>query len=259
MTISDYIPQKINEGCSLVYLIDEDLCLANSYEIINYNIASLSAALVNVEKYTSFWNNAYTNFTANSATWLTATSRLQIYNKLWSSAYSTVNALSANWKTEFTVYYPFISQINDWYSSEATNKLNVTNWLQNNFPIKNYTNLQKVNVQINLKHAQPFSFTFSRSLNETCAPAGGQTAVCTTCSRPHRGCYHHGGAAGWGGCDNAYSHCGIQNKQLEAKFSCVGRGGKELSIGYTLNSTDNSIARIITLKFQKIQNTWRLI
>jgi hypothetical protein len=259
MNISDYIPPKTSEDCSLVYLIDENLCLSQSYEIINHNTASLSAALADVEGFSTFWNNIYTNFTANSAAWLMATSHLQTYNQLWSSAYSVVNSLSSTWNTEFTVYYPFITLITDWYSSLQTNKNNVGSWLENNFPSNEYSDQQIINVQINLKHVQPFTFSFTRSYKETCAPSGGQTLECSSCARPHRGCNHHGGRAGHGPCDNAYSYCGIAVKQLEAKFACIGRGGKELKIDYKLNSTDNSVARIVTLKFQKKQNKWGLI
>lgn len=259
MNVTDYIPQKVNEDCSLVYLIDEDLCLSQSYEIINHNISSLSASLADVEGYTPFWNNIYTNFTANSAAWLMATSHLQVYNLLWSSAYSVVKALSSTWNTEFTVYYPLVVLITDWYSSLQANKDRVAVWLETNFPSKEYANLQKINVQINLKHLQPFSFTFARSYNETCAPSGGQTLECATCNRPSRGCNHHGGRAGHGPCTNAYDDCAVANKQLEAKFACVGYGGKELKINYKLESNDNSIARIVTLKFQKNQNKWGLI
>jgi hypothetical protein len=40
---------KTDETCGNVYLIDENLCLSNSYQIINKNFATLSASLVNLD------------------------------------------------------------------------------------------------------------------------------------------------------------------------------------------------------------------
>lgn len=262
MALPPYTPEKLNEGCSLVYLIDENLCLSKSLDVINYNVASLSSSLVSIENQSQFWNNIYTNFSANSAAWLIIASNLSAYSNMWTDAYSTVKNLSADWNREYTLYYPSMVLLSEWYASESVYKSQVKEWLDINFPSKTEDPQQFINVQVNLYHSQPFSFTFSESLMENCAPSGGISLKCEECARPYRGCNHHGvlgdGSRGHGPCDNAYKWCKASVKSLETEFKCEGTGGKMLRVSYELSSYDTSIARIITLKFLRKNGTWRL-
>jgi len=256
------IPTKFKEGCSLIYLIDENQCVAHSRDTINNNISSLSSNLLNLENYAQYWNTAYSTFLSNSASWLIASSHIQQYNKLWSGTYTTVNALSASWYTPFTLYYPQIVLIDTWYSNPAayTGKL-IPDWLTTNFPPLKYAPSQIVYIQVNLYQQQPFSFSFSRSLWEGCAPQGGASFVCNQeCGdRPNRGCNHHDEHAGWGACDNAFDHCGVSVRALNSSFSCGSSGGRQLQINKNLTSVDTSVARILKFTYKNINNTWSLI
>ena len=56
------IPAKITPACSNIFLLDENLCVGNSLNIINSNVTTLTSALLSLENYQSNWNNTYTNF-----------------------------------------------------------------------------------------------------------------------------------------------------------------------------------------------------
>lgn len=250
----------MSQDCSLIYLLDENLCLKDSLDVINYNVTSLSGSLFELETYANKWNQAYTTFTANSATWLIISSHLQSYNKLWNSAHTTVQTLSSNWGKEFTLFYPTVIELDDWYAQTPyyTNTV-LGNWLSTNFPARNHLPNQIVLIQTSLSHQQPFSFNFSKSYIETCGPQGGVTVTCQPCGLPNRGCNHHGGRAGFGPCTNAYTHCGQDVQAFLANFSCGSTGGRTLTLSKDMNSTDTSIVRIVTTKYQNINNTWRVL
>ena len=169
------LPTKTDSDCSIIHLIDENFCIKNSLDIINFNCSSLSGKLVELENNCAIWNQIYSNFLANSSMWLIGSTNLQQYNKEWSSAYSTVATLSANWLQEFSIYYPQTLLLDSWYGISGQTKISTSystevlpNWLKTNFPNQNYANNQIINLFINLHHYQPFSFTFSRIYKETC-------------------------------------------------------------------------------------------
>jgi hypothetical protein len=255
------IPTKLDEQCSLINLIDENQCVGNSLVIVNNNLINLSSALQNLDDYSFFWNSAYTSFQANSGTWLIAASHIQQYNELWNSAYSTVQTLSSNWSNPFIVFYPEIILIDDWYTNQTQYlNNNLLNWITTNFPPQTFSINQLIYIQVNLYQTYPFNFTFNRELQENCAPNGGLSVSCNECGRPSRGCNHHGGLAGWGDCDNAFNHCGLDIGVGGSSFSCQGTGGKTLKIQKTINSTDTSIARILKFTYQNSNNnSWSFI
>ena len=127
---------KTDETCGNVYLIDENLCLSNSYQIINKNFATLSASLVNLDLYGNSFNALYTNFASNSAKWTTSINNWQTLSASWISAETTVRTLSSNWQTPVNLIYNKIIDLQNYYDSESTYKTIVKQWLTTNF--KNY-------------------------------------------------------------------------------------------------------------------------
>lgn len=279
------IPEKLDASCSLVYLIDENFCAKDSLDIINYNVQSLCANLAELEARAQKWNDVYTNFIANSAAWLASSSDIQYYNAKWMQAYSTVTSLSATWNQEFSIYYPEILPITDWYGSDTNTpqqnsykQTNFPKWLNKTFPSTNYTNKQVINLFVNLNQSKSFDYTFSKVYYEPCIPSGFAEVVCTNPStKPSRGCNHHGGRNGNKPCDNAYNYCTMETPRLGYKITCNGYAtndkqeilnpnirdianyrGKNLKVGKYISSSDSSVARIISIKYinNTTSNTW---
>ena len=170
-------------------------------------------------------------------------------------------------KVSFSLHFTKILPITDWYNSLSAQYVNtiIPDWLIQNFSASNYALNQIISVYVNLYQQEPFSYEFSKSLDETCHPvSGGASISCPDCrdvgaKLPMYGCNHHDVHAGFGPCDNGYTHCNFNTPQLTVTASCPGSGGKKLTLYYKWESTDTSVARVIRIRYQNINNQWSLI
>jgi len=255
--------KKTTPTCSNIYLIDENLCLANTLDTINYNIYSLSSAITDVSRYYSTWFNLYTIFTTYSSKWIKTATNIKSFSATWIDTATTVSTLSSNWNKSYTLYYPKMLDINYWNGLGTTNQNNILiTWLNNNFSSKIYNINQIIDIVVYLNQNQPFSFRFNRSFYESCIPTGGGLSIsCNGCGeRPYRGCNHHGGKAGYGPCTNAYDGCNItRTSNNPASVSCTGSGAKTLNIGLNRNATDKNTARTVNVRFKNINRSWTVI
>jgi len=250
---------KIDKTCSNVYLIDETLCLSNTLEVINYNTASLSSAILNLKAYEKTWANLYSLFTVYSAQWIKTATNIQTFSAKWINTASTVNALSATWTKEYTLYYPKMLDVGYWNSLGSTNQNNtIISWLNLNFPASKVNSNQVISVVVYLNQIYNFSFNFNRSYYETCIPNGGGLSIgCGGCPKPFQGCNHHGGKAGVGPCTNLFDACSVQSHaSAPAPVSCVGGGGRFLNIGLNRAASEKNVASVIRLKFAVNGNNW---
>jgi hypothetical protein len=254
------LPIKDDESCSNVFLIDERLCLSESFPIINVNIDQLKNNLSIIESYGRQWNNLFSLFTGSSARWIQSSLNVYKTSGVWVDMYNTVKTLSANWTKEFSLYYPTVLEINNWYNqSEGTQDSIIKPWLNSNFPATDYTSEQTISLYISLYQELPFQYRFNRSMYEPCTPQGGGiTLSCSVCPTPYRGCNHHGGKAGYGPCTNAYDAChATTSSSGMASYSCVPSSGiKTLNIAKYRTYTDTSIARIIRIRYRRYNNAW---
>ena len=249
---------KINQTCSNTYLIDERMCLGNSLDYINFNVASLAQNLDYLEFVGKKWNNIFSIFATNSSDWIDSTNNVLQFASNWTSAYNTVNSLSSTWSKEFTVYYPRMIEINTWYSYSTINKTDLlTPWLNFNFPLKNYSDNQLMSIYIQLYTVYNFQFTFNRSYQETCTPNGGGGSVscygCGAVGVGNQGC-------NWNGrCFNAYQYCSQTPTFATIPLTCSGSGKRTLKIGKTVNGQDQHVARIIRIAMRKTPTAWVLL
>jgi hypothetical protein len=281
--MSTYELQKNNIECSNIFFIDENFCAGNSLEIINNNFLALSGNLINLSRDLDTWNTINNLFWQTSAKMIETTLNIEnIYNTV-NLAFSTVETLSSNWNKQFSLYYPQIQPIDTWMGyNKATISSILIGWLDLNFPSDHYVDDQIVNIFVTLNQDVPFSFNFFRTYEEACSPFGGTISIsCEGCnsgnqgSYRNKGCNHHGGAAGYGACDNAYTHCGSPDTKTKdsASYTCVPQQGARLTggpggplvVGLTtaystlgtnapINNTDKTIARVLSYKFYKSYN-----
>jgi hypothetical protein len=202
--------EKITPTCSNVYLIDQRYCLKDSLDIINYNFLTLSESISSLYIQQNNWYDIYTLVSQYSARWLTTASNVKQFSAAWIDLSTTVSKLSSSWNKHIQLYYPQMIDLTVWYAKTSPQKISlIKNWLDVNFNPVYYTDDQVVNVLKYLNQEKTFSFQFNRSFYEPCTPNGGGASLsCNSCPRPHHGCNHHGGAAGYGACDNAFTHCG---------------------------------------------------
>jgi hypothetical protein len=112
---------KTDPLCVNVYLIDEKLCLKNSYPIINSNVDSLSTSLRTLNDYSNqFFSALYNNFSSNSARWITAINNWETLSARWLNAETVVSTVSTYWDKEINLIYPDTISLVDYYTSPTT-------------------------------------------------------------------------------------------------------------------------------------------
>jgi hypothetical protein len=286
---------KENTNCSNIYFIDENTCAGNSLQVINDNWNTIYNNLYDLTRFTAIWDNINTTFVHASAAMIETLLNIENIRDTVVSPLCTVQALSGNWNKQFSLYYPTMFDINDWVTLGSLNqdaaKLNP--WLTLNFPPENFPDHQIVNIFVSTNQDIPFKFSFIRFYEENCAPNGGTTTVtCDGCNSAdqdyyrYQGCNHHGGAAGYGACDNAYSHCGTAGEHTKDSnsYTCKADGGQRLtglndgplklglsddypaniSIQPPIKPTDKCFARIFNYQYVKLYNdidgaSWNLL
>jgi hypothetical protein len=231
---------KENENCSNIYFIDENICAGDTLNLINNNFAVLSANLIDLSRNFTTWISIFSTFASSSSTMIKTLLNIENIGNTISSANSCVQTFSGNWVKQFSLYFPTVYDVNDWDGIPDIQKdstiLNA--WLTSNFPPEYFPDYQIVNLFVNTNQSIPFEFGFTRTYEENCAPNGGTTTVsCNGCNSKDQGyykmagCNHHGGLAGYGACDNAYTHCGdptLKTTQTNT-YTCVAQSGQRLT------------------------------
>jgi hypothetical protein len=253
--------KKINPTCSNIYLIDQNLCLKNSLNLINFNFSRLYSSVAYLSSFKNNWYPIYTTFSENSAKWIVASSNFQTFSAKWLDMATTVSSLSSQWTKKWTIFYPEMISITT-PNLQQTIENKAISWMNIYFPTSNYNKNQLVDVFFHVSQEGSFTFNFNRSYRETCIPTGGGLVLsCSGCSRPHHGCNHTSGSGKnkrhW--CTNAYDGCGVTVSSASANATCTGTGGKLLQIGLNRAGSDRNVARIISAKLKNINNSWSVI
>jgi hypothetical protein len=166
---------KIQEQCSNVFLLDENLCLESSYNIINYNIISLSAALKSFENSIYYYNRLFTYFTEISSSILELNKNIEENYDLFTNFFSTISSLSARWSSPIGLFYNEMILMDDWIANKpgtgtdfARNKL--TSWLNTNFNVKSFYERQVVVLYVTLYQNVAFNLDkgFTKIKTENC-------------------------------------------------------------------------------------------
>ncbi len=245
---------KTDQICSNAFLVDEKLCLSDSFDILNYNFNSLSAAIDQLTIYADQMNHLYSIFTANSGSWNTGAVNTNENSRFYDSMYSNLTELSSTYNKEFAVFYPYMVEIEDWYDNEQDYQDDINDWLNLNFPTNDFAENQFVNVYVNLYQVDTFTFSFSGQYNERCIVKAPPVRVCCSggsCPKKNRGCnYTHNGQKR---CGNAYDVCGQSFVNSCGTGGCPSLNAKVLNL-YNISAefNDTFTARCLYLRFKKL-------
>lgn len=257
--------EKTDKACNNIYLIDERLCLSDSFNILNFNFNTLSSNIDILMDFSNQFNNLYTYFVQNSADWdstaITATTRSSAYN----SMYSCITSTSSMWIKEFSVIYPYILEINDYYSNTVSYKQNIKDWLLLNFSPQNYSLSQEIMVYVNLYQIDTFTFSFSGKYEEKCIPVTPPKQVCCSgneCNDLSQGCNitEGSGKNKRKYCINAYERCGKSVSTECSTGTCSTNGAKILQLLQVSNTyNDTYVSRCFKFKYKKeSEGDWTL-
>lgn len=258
--------EKTDKTCNNIYLIDERLCLSDSYNLINFNFDTLSANSLILMEYANQFNELYTYFTKNSSDWYVGAVNTNSKSHLYNGSYTCVNTMSSSWNKKFNLIYPFILEIDDYYSNQSAYLVDIKNWLLLNFPPVQYAINQQVSIYVNLYQIDTFTFSFSGSYEEKCTPMPPPKQVCCSgdqCAELQRGCNitEGSGKNKRHYCINAYSICGKSVNKSCSTAACPSSGSKKLNLLQISNTyNDTYTARCIMFKYSKqTEGDWTFI
>ena len=252
--------KKDDENCSNVYLIDERLCLKNSFEIINTNVVTLSTNLNNLQSYSNNFNSLYSNFSNNSARWIRAISNFQTLSAGWFSAETTVKTLSSYWDTDLNVIYNKIIDLTHYSNNQNDIQNQIKSWLISNF-ISNLVNGQIINVDLYLSRKESFTWSFYKTYYESCVPQNQlKPAAGCSCPKPQFNCNHvrvNGQEQRDGACHDAASYCGSNGGTIigNSSINCPNKNNRDVVLSHNETSDDKSLTRVISLKYKRVDDT----
>ena len=272
--------KKVKENCSNIFLIDEDLCLSNSYQIINYNIQSLSTALVSLQPTIDYFNQEYTCFTQNSAKFIEVNSNLKLKTQKLNDVYTLTINNSSSFNKPISVFYNTPINVIEWNNNINSNSLYYQNffksWLSLYYPTVNFPNNQKITVNINLYVEQEFNLAnnqksgnpsstninsgFYREHTEDCKPEKGQAVNIScgneSCRAPNHNCNYHSKNQSY--CFNAYRDCSRSSSggAKDQHGNCGGTGSTILKISDDYMTKDRYTSTSINFLYQNINSIW---
>lgn len=272
--------KKIKESCSNIFLIDENLCLSNSYQIINYNIQSLSSTLISLQPTIDYFNQQYTYFTQNSSKFLEVNSNLKLKTQKLNEAYTLTVNNSSSFNKPISVFYNIPINVTEWNSNINSNSLYYQNffksWLSLYYPNVNFPNNQKIILNVNLYTEQDFNLAnnrnsgdpsstdknlgFYRQHTEDCKPEKGVAVNIScgndSCRTPNKGCNYHSKNQSY--CFNAYSKCkqSARGGGTGLHGNCSGTGSKLLEISDNYMTKDRYTSTSINFLYQNINSIW---
>jgi hypothetical protein len=252
--------KKDDDTCSNVYLIDERLCLKNSFEIINTNVVSLSTNLNSLQSYSNNFNSLYSNFSNNSARWIRAISNFQTLSAGWFSAETTVKTLSSYWDTDLNVIYNKIIDLTYYGNNQINVQNQIKNWLTSNF-ISNLVNGQIINVDLYLSRNESFTWIFYKKYYESCVPQNqNKPSAGCGCPKPQFNCNHvrvSGQLQNGGACQNAAAYCQPNPGTIigNSNINCPNKNNQDVTLSHTESSVDKSLTRVISLKYKRVDDT----
>jgi hypothetical protein len=258
--------KKTQTECGSVFLIDENLCLSNSYKIINHNIISLSSSLKSFETHVNYFNEYFTYFSENSAKYTEINNNIKANYDKFNNLYSYIQSLSSSWTRPISVFYNKLIEVNEWNNNKNVYPSTIIlDWLNENFPSSKFSPTQDFYVYINLYQLIPFRLDryFYKEYQENCVIPPKQVQLScgpNTCGQAFRGCNHTSGSGKnkrhW--CTNAYDGCGKSaSGGVSGPFSCPVTGQKLLSVRHERICNDRHTCTSLGLMYSKtLNNTW---
>lgn len=260
--MANTIFKKIDETCGNIFLIDENLCLNKSFDIIEYNVNSHFQNLNFLNNVSEKFNLLYSNFSRNSASWMTAIDNFQTLSAVWFSAETTTKILSANWQKDVHLIYNEIVPLVDYYLATTTYKNKIKDWLNNNFN-SSFPNGQGINIDVYLTANEDFTWNYYKTYFENCVPPNASLpprgCSCPTPSRNCNNVHVNGGQVEGGACTNAAKYCNQGRSDIIGNdvINCPNRGARDVVLTYSKSSTDKSLSRVISIRYIKENNIIR--
>ena len=260
--------KKLKEECSNILLIDENLCIGKSYDIINKNIISLSSAIKQFETDIIFFNDNFTYFSAHSANHIETNDNIKNNIASLNSLTTLISSLSTNWTKPIGVFYSNILPVSTWNTNKTSYPTGLLlTWLNSNFPVIKFTETQSIILYVTLYDSPSFRFDagFFKKFNENCYIAAQNVQIecaANACPISSGSSCNYTSAAGVHGCGDPINGCfktGVGG--FTGPVTCPTAGQKVLSVSHTKTRNDTHISTSFGLKYIKNTNntSWQYV
>jgi hypothetical protein len=269
--------KKIQQNCSNIFLIDENLCLGNSYEVINHNFQTLSSALSSFETDIKYFNKMFTYFAANSSKYIEINNNLKEKTNTLNDLYTLVVSNSASWTKTISIFYNELISVSEWdLNKNSYPQTKFLNWINKNFPPINFNKNQTLVLYVNLYENLSFRFDkgFRLEYYEQCYIPPTKVVLtcndrtCGTISFPGRGgnwtgvyVDEKGNKTKVKGCSSPYTKCKKRPAAggINAMVECPITGSKTLRITHRKDETDRHISTSLGFIYENINSNWSYI
>lgn len=162
---------RVNPDSSSVLLIDENLCVSKSLDVLNAGLSALSGLTTSAKTQIDTWSQLYTQFQISSADWIKNFSWYTKFKSSWNQTYKTVQTLSAtawNRKT-ISVLCPTFQSLSAWTAnSTAIHQQIITGWLNGYFPSTQYLEGQQMRVTFWCYQDVRYQVNYAATYYDTC-------------------------------------------------------------------------------------------
>ncbi len=176
---------RANPLSSSVLLIDENLCLAPSLDILNTSLSSLGLLVDSIRTQVSAVQTLFNVFQSNSAVWLPNMDYIADWQDAWIKTAASVSATSAiEWVKTISLICPVPQIWEDWFISAypsvgglsgivSTNistrqQLVVDGWLNTAFPASNFVVGQTILVHVPILQTISYDFVLDQKYTIKC-------------------------------------------------------------------------------------------
>jgi hypothetical protein len=258
--------KKIQQNCSNIFLIDENLCIGNTYELINYNFTSLSAALISFNNDIDYFNGLFTYFSENSSKYLEIKNNLKSKTDALNNLYTTVSSNSSFWTKDIGIFYNEILSVPDWNANKNSYpQTKFLSWINSNFPPQNFNINQNMILYVNLYQELTFRFdkNFKMEYYEGCSiPPMIVQITCqdNSCTGLRKGCNYERDKNKHR-CFNAFDRCIHElSGGGDVVVQCPTTGSKNLTITHRKDGKDKHMCTSMGFLYKKINDsTWGYI
>lgn len=211
------------ETNSSIYLIDENLCLKDSVDILNHNFKNWQDQidLISDKIENSF---AYVRYLIeDSAQWATFLSMMDTFKDVLPNAFKVVKDMQ-NWQKPISLNYPVLLPIEEWSTTAKKNYFydTIIVWLNDNLNDSQLTYGQIIKINFLFQQTKDFRVHYEATYLENCIASPLNQITCDNGPGLYVGCNHYGGLAGEANtCTNAYEPTGPQTHFCTSEYIAV--------------------------------------
>ena len=261
------------ETNSSIYLIDENLCLKDSVEILNHNFANWQKQINEIDSKLSLVQDSIPFVLEQAEEWANFLNLLDSLESSLTTSFDVVDSIE-NWNVDISFTYPVILPLEEWGVATDVASIprklffyqNAISWLNTSLDKTKFRINQIIRLNFIFQITKDFRVHYSADYLENCIATPLNTISCSNGPSLYVGCNHYGGLAGESpSCTNAYEPSGPQSHYCTSEYIAVSPANNcwatdpfTLTTEYSYYDTETITSKLVTVRFILKQNSWEL-